>query len=230
MNSVDVGLFRVLNGAHTPLLDAFFGIVSGLADGLVVAMLCTLLMVFRLHLGAAALVAFALSGVAVQALKHLFATPRPPAVLENVHVLGERLTTHSFPSGHAASAGVMVVLAFLLWGVRDWRAWTTACLFLLAAYGRIYGGVHFPLDVMVGLLLGMVIMLLCWRWSRRWPVAGWESSPWAWKLPGLALIIEADVLAMGYHLQPSTAQPLALVLPLTMVLIFAGVWIRRHGR
>ncbi|MDQ6958018.1 MAG: phosphatase PAP2 family protein [Mariprofundaceae bacterium] len=227
---VNDSLFRLINDAHSPAGDAVFGIVSGLGDGLVVALVCTLLMLFRLHLGGAALAAFAVSGLIAQLLKRIFDLPRPPAVLTNVHVLGDTLTSHSFPSGHATSCGVMVLLAFLIWKRNDWRAWVVSGLFLLAAYGRIYGGVHFPLDVMAGLIIGMATMWAFWQWSKYWPVKGWESSPWAWKLPGLALVIEADVLAIGYHIQPSTAQPLRLILPIAALLILAKVWKEKIGQ
>jgi len=223
------GLFRLINGAHSPAGDAVFGIVSGLGDGLVVALACTLLMLFRLHLGGTALAAFVVSGLIAQLLKRVFDLPRPPAVLANVHVLGDTLTSHSFPSGHATSCGVMVLLAFLIWKINDWRAWAVSGLFLFAAYGRIYGGVHFPVDVIAGLVIGMATMWAFWQWSKHWPVKNWESSPWAWKLPGLALIIEADVLAINYHIQPSTAKPLTLILPITALLVLVKVWKEKIG-
>jgi len=217
-------VFRLINEHHNAAGDALFGVVSGLGDGLVVALACTLLMLFRLRPGCAALAAFVVSGLVTQWLKRMFDLPRPPAVLANVHVLGDRLTAHSFPSGHATSCGVMVLLAFLLWKRRDWRAWVMSCLFLLAAYGRIYGGAHFPLDVATGLAVGMTTMWIFWQWSKRWPVKNMESSPWAWKIPGLALVIEADILAMGYHIQPSTAKPITLILPITALLVLVKVW------
>ncbi len=230
MNSLNISLFRLINDAHSPLLDGVFGIISGLGDGLVVALLCTLLMLFRLHLGGAALAAFAVSGLIAQALKRIFDTARPPVLLQNVHVLGDTLTSHSFPSGHATSAGVMALLAFLIWKKNDWRAWAVSGLFLLVAYGRVYGGVHFPLDAAVGLAVGMLVMWAFWKWSERWPVKEWEVSPWTWKASGLVLVLEADVLATGYHIQPSTAQPLAFVLPVAALLVLVKVWKGKLGR
>lgn len=222
-------LFRLINNAHSPAGDAVFGIVSGLGDGLVVALACTLLMLFRLHPGGAALAAFLLSGLITQLLKRIFDTPRPPAVLEHVHILGHTLTSHSFPSGHATSCGVMALLAFLVWG-KAWQAWSVSGLFLLAAYGRIYGGVHFPLDVAAGLMIGMVTMWAFWEWSKHWPVAKWEKSVWCWKIPGLAAAIESVVLGLGYHIQPSTAKPLTLILPIAALLVLVNVWKEKIGR
>ncbi len=217
-------LFRLINDAHTPLGDLFFGTVTGLGDGLVIALLCSLLMLFRLRLGIASVLAYLISGLLAQILKRIFDMPRPPAVLDHVHVLGHTLTAHSFPSGHATSDGVMVLLAFLIWSRRDWRSWSVATLFVLAAIGRIYVGVHFPLDVAVGLIIGMATMWLCWRWSAAWPVAGWEASAWSWKIPGLLIAVQAAVLGLGYHIQPSTAGALTLIVPVASLYALMQVW------
>jgi len=217
-------LFRLINDAHSPLGDMFFGTITGLGDGLVISLLCSLLMLFRLRLGIASLLAFLVSGLIAQLLKRLFDMPRPPAVLDHVHVLGHSLTSHSFPSGHAASDGVMVLLAFLLWSRADWRSWGVAMLFLLAAIGRIYVGVHFPVDVAAGLMIGIVTMWLFWRWSQSWPEDQWQQSPWAWKIPGFIVAAQAVVLGLGYHIQPSTAGALTLIIPVASLIILMQVW------
>ncbi len=217
-------MFRFVNDAHSTWLDGVFGLISGLGDGLIVALLCAVLMLFRLRLGMAALAAFIVSGLLAQMLKRLFDMPRPPAVLEHVHVLGAALQSHSFPSGHATSDGVMLLAALLLWSLRDWRGWAGAGVFLLAAIGRVYGGVHFPLDVLAGLLLGVACMWLFWRISAAWPVECWQTSPWSWKITGLIVAVEAVVLGLGYHVQPSTAQPLALLLPVAALVLLMQEW------
>jgi len=226
---INTTVFRLINDAHNPLLDTFFGIVSGLGDGLIVALLCALLMLFKLRLGLAAMLAFIVSGLLAQLLKRVFDMPRPPAVLENVHVLGSSLSSHSFPSGHATSDGVMLLAAFLLWHLRDFRTWTVAVLFALAALGRVYGGVHFPMDVTVGLVLGALCMHVVWRWSATWPVQTWQASQWTWKLGGMLVMVLAAVLGLGYHMQPSTAQPLAMLLPVAALLVLMRRWKEMKG-
>jgi len=228
-SGINIALFRLINDAHNPLLDGVFGMVTGLGDGLVVALACAVLMLFRLRLGLAAMFAFIASGLLAQLIKHLFDMPRPPAVLEHVHVLGATYTSHSFPSGHAASDGGMLLAAFLLWGVRDARAWLVAALYALAALGRVYGGVHFPLDITVGIVLGALCMHVMWRWSGTWPVERWQASDWSWKLSGMLVAVLAAVLGLGYHMQPSTAQPLAAVLPIVALLIVAQRWKQSIG-
>jgi len=224
LSDVNHALFRLINDAHSPVFDGLMGVITGLGDGLVIALLCALLMLFRLRLGLAALTAFIVSGLLAQLLKRMFDMPRPPAVLEHVHILGAALQSHSFPSGHATSDGVLLLAAFFFWSLQDWRSWAVAAVFLLAAIGRIYVGVHFPLDVAVGLLLGMASMWVCWRLSARWPVQRWQASPWSWKITGLIVAIEAAVLGLGYQVQPSTAQPLALILPVAALVVLMQEW------
>lgn len=217
-------LFTLINGANAGWVDAVMGLVSGFGDGLVIALAISCVMLFRLRLGIAALVAFAASGLIAQLLKRIFDMPRPPAVMENVHVLGAALRSHTFPSGHATSCGVMILLALILWKRDDWRAWAAAGLFALAAYGRIYGGVHFPFDVWIGLLIGLATMSVAYHWTMRWPKRSWEESEWAWKVPAMILVIEAAVLGLGYNIQPSTAVPLTLLMPVAALVILMRFW------
>ncbi len=224
-------LFRLINGASSAWGDELFGLISGFGDGLVIALLISCVMLFRLRLGIAALIAFIASGLIAQLLKRIFDMPRPPAVLENVHLLGAALQSHSFPSGHATSCGVMILLALLLWKRDQWQAWAGAMLFALAAYGRIYGGVHFPFDVWVGVGIGMFCMSAAKHWVMRWSEGAWETSEWAWKLPAVIVMIEAAVLGLGYRIQPSTAVPVTLLMPVAALVILMQFWKRKfnHG-
>jgi membrane-associated phospholipid phosphatase len=222
-------LFLLINGWHGAAADVVLGVVSGLGDGLVAVVLLTALMLWRFQAGLAGMVGYAMSGLVAQILKHLFDMPRPPAVFEHVHVLGAALTSRSFPSGHATTDGTMAVLCLYLWGVRDWRAWVGMSLFLLAAYGRIYGGVHFPFDVATGLILGWISMIACWQWSQHQRFADWARSTWGWRTPAMLLVTEAVVLGMGYRIQPSTAQPLAFGLSVAALAWVMLSWRIRRG-
>ncbi|MDT8376458.1 MAG: phosphatase PAP2 family protein [Mariprofundaceae bacterium] len=217
-------LFTLINGANSAWGDGLIGFVSGFGDGLVIALIISCVMLFRLRLGIAALIAFAGSGLIAQLLKRVFDMPRPPAVLESVHLLGDALQSHSFPSGHATSCGVMLLMAFMLWKRDQWQAWAFAGLFAMAAYGRIYGGVHFPLDVWAGAGIGMATMSAAQHWVMRWPKGAWEESEWAWKVPAVILMIEAAVLGLGYRIQPSTALPVTLLMPIAALVILMRFW------
>ncbi len=217
-------IFLWINGLNSPIADNILGLIGGFGDGLVVTLLLAMLMLFHLRLGLAALMATALSGLFAQILKRLFDMPRPPAVFENIHILGQSLTSHSFPSGHATSCGVMALVALLLWKYDKRLAWVVSSLFVIAAYSRMYVGVHFPLDVVVGFGLGVGCMHYSHQISKAWNVEAWLLSSWSWKLPGLLLLIAAVLLGTGYQVQPNTAQPLALLLPITALFTLMFAW------
>lgn len=221
-------VFLAVNGANNAFFDGLLGIVSGLGDGLIVALICSGAMLWRFRLGLAGLLAFTASGLLAQLLKRLVDIPRPAAVFDQVHVLGDALHAHSFPSGHATSLGVLIVLGFYLFGLRNWRCWALGIVSLLAAYGRVYGGVHFPLDVWAGLGLGVACMWAIWKWVDVQPRQSWEESIWCWNVPAILLMGEAAVLGLGYRMQPATAEPLAWIMAVAALIYLIRIW-RRHG-
>ena len=219
-------VFLFLNGINNAFFDGLLGLVSGLGDGLIVALICTCAMLWRFRLGLAGLLAFIASGLLAQLLKRLVDAPRPAAVFDQVHVLGDTLHAHSFPSGHATSLGVLIFLGLYLFGLKDWRCWLLGIFSLMAAYGRVYGGVHFPLDVWGGLGLGITCMWGIWQWIKVQPKQAWEQSIWAWNVPAVLLIGEAGVLGLGYHMQPATAQPLAWIAAVVALAYLIRMWRR----
>jgi len=94
-------------------------------------------------------------------LKNLVARTRPYDAVEGVRLLIERQNDYSFPSGHTGSSFAAAVVMF-----RELpRKWGVSALVLafLIAFSRLYVGVHYPTDVLAGLVIGTVLALLsCW--------------------------------------------------------------------
>ena len=72
----------------------------------------------------------------------------------------------SFPSRHGLTIGVFVTALWLAWPPAGMLA---AVWGLFAAVGRVYAGKHWPSDVLAGILLGIAITLLVWRFLPRLP-------------------------------------------------------------
>lgn len=91
-------------------------------------------------------------------LKPLVGRPRPSRALEDARVLGRRGGRHGFPSNHAANiTAAMTVFAYFyrrfLYGFLS--------IAVLISFSRIYVGVHYPLDVIAGMMIGALISFLC---------------------------------------------------------------------
>ncbi|WP_300680584.1 phosphatase PAP2 family protein [Nocardioides sp.] len=91
-----------------------------------------------------------------QFISNAVTEPRPFVVFSHALVLAHHSTDYSFPSDHSVMAGAVaigVLLAHRRLGL------ITVGLAILMAAARVYIGVHFPLDVIAGLLVGGVVAL-----------------------------------------------------------------------
>lgn len=90
-------------------------------------------------------------------IKGLFTKDRPCDLDETVDLLIRRPLGSSLPSGHSASSFACVVVIFHM---NSW--WGAAALIWasLIAFSRIYLYVHFPSDVLFGVISGTIIGLI----------------------------------------------------------------------
>jgi undecaprenyl-diphosphatase len=101
-------------------------------------------------------VAIVVADVLAMAIKPLVERPRPFVRYPEPATLVRHPLDYSFPSGHAATsfaAATMLTFAFPSLG---------PFFFLLAAavaYSRVYVGVHYPLDVIAGAALGVLVAI-----------------------------------------------------------------------
>jgi undecaprenyl-diphosphatase len=107
-----------------------------------------------------------LSGVTVTILQQLFDRRRPPLVFHDVHLLLPLPAHGSFPSGHATTSFSCALVLASFARQRRVRAAFFA-LALTIAFSRLYVGVHFPLDVLGGSLIGLAEGALVLQLVRR---------------------------------------------------------------
>lgn len=152
---------------HAPVVDAAMVTLSVIGRGGAVwlALAAAAVVRDRRHAWAAArvlLIILLAYGTIDGILKPIFARTRPFDAIADVRVVDRRPTTYSFPSGHAAMAfgGAVGLMA-----IRPRQRWLLGLAFAMAV-SRIYVGVHYPLDVLVGGLVGGAIGWLVVRWVR----------------------------------------------------------------
>ena len=97
-------------------------------------------------------------------LKPFFGRQRPPRVMQDVQLRTEDHYGLSFPSNHAANTFAVATFLTLVY---PWTFFAFFPLAFLVAFSRVYVGVHFPLDVFFGALLGVAIAHLFYRLWRK---------------------------------------------------------------
>lgn len=97
-------------------------------------------------------------------------TPELEGLVSNILRQGGQYGT---VSGHAATMTAMAVLSIAAVR-RGWFTWLMTAVVLLVCYSRIYLAYHFPIDIALGVVTGLVsgvAMLLLYRWLMcRWVI------------------------------------------------------------
>jgi membrane-associated phospholipid phosphatase len=156
--AMDHRLYRRTNSAGGPAAHAFFRTVTELGSIWASVGAATVIALSGKRRAAADAVGAAAAMWTVgQDVKRLVARPRPYHALDDVTLLIDPPRATSWPSSHPA-----VLLAFLVVAGRDLglsgpaRA-GAAALAGTVAVSRVYLGVHYPADVVGGVMLGLAV-------------------------------------------------------------------------
>lgn len=154
-------------------LDSFFKLVTTLGNGGIIWILVGVsLLFFKKYRRTGLAVLLGLFGgllVGNLFLKNIIARERPCWINEAVALLIQTPTDYSFPSGHTLSSTVAAVGILL----RDKRIGIPACvLAALIAFSRLYLYVHFPTDILGGIVLGIAL-----AFGTTWLC---RKMPWKW--------------------------------------------------
>lgn len=96
--------------------------------------------------------------------------PALTACASSLHVVWQKWGSHSFPSGHSATALGAAAAIYYVYRRKFWLLFIPAGLVMLS---RVYLGVHFPIDVVVGGLIGMTTSLVLLRLWRPYTAMGY---------------------------------------------------------
>lgn len=157
--NLDEQLFKLINSHSNIYFDYLFSTISYLGEygiiWIIISIICLLYddkngkTVFML-LMLAILFSFLLNDVLI---KNVFFRERPYLALENIHQLGISWTNSSFLSSHASLSVSSAIILIYFYPKAKYLIYFFVFFML---YSRIYLGMHYPLDVIGGFLVGLI--------------------------------------------------------------------------
>ena len=150
---------------RTEVLDSFFLGLTKIAGsyGQLWVIVAALLLIFKKtrKAGVSVLIAYlAVFLIGQLALKNLFSRPRPCQMDEAFALLVARPSSSSFPSTHSAWAFGAATAIFMQHRKMGVAAYVVAALI---GFSRLYMFLHFPTDVLFGMVLGIALGVLAHR-------------------------------------------------------------------
>lgn len=165
---MELQFLYMLQEWHTPVLDKIMVFITNLGNagtfwiclGLVLAIVpktrkCGICMLLAMAL------TFILGNLI---LKNVVARPRPFTIATEVGLKIPRPGEYSFPSGHTMNAFSGATSIFLFYKKPGVVALVLATAI---AFSRMYLFVHYPTDILAGMILGIVDALLIFRLTSK---------------------------------------------------------------
>ena len=172
----DKKIFLYLNSIHSPTWDSIMVWISGDKSWIPLYIILLIIIIYRerpyrfIFTILFIAIAVGLSDYISVLIKDLVERPRPThnvGIAGIVHIVNNyRGGTYGFVSSHAAN--VFCVATFLAYQFKSYKwglflfVWAT-----VVSYSRIYIGVHYPLDIICGAVLGILLGTQCFVFKMR---------------------------------------------------------------
>ena len=176
---VNEALFEFVNhGLQNPVLDAVMPYLTQFGDFIFIFLVVVALFLYAKithrdtlkKVAIITLISLLVAGGIAVFLKHMVHEPRPFMSLDNVHLLMMEDDPDSFPSGHTTA--VFAVVCSLILNMKSlskkyYKAIDILLVIfaLLIPFSRMYVGLHYPGDVLVGAVIGILSAFLINRYK-----------------------------------------------------------------
>jgi len=140
----------------TKFLDRFMVKFTNFGSAVFISVFTFIIIIFGnedwINTGIQAATTLAISQSITYGLKSLLGRERPYNILKNLNTFGIILKDYSFPSGHTSASFSLATTIALNKPVLSVLVLTIA---LIVGISRVYLGVHYPTDVVAGMVLGV---------------------------------------------------------------------------
>lgn len=177
LEHLDTRLFLFFNKNHTPAMDAFMGAVAYKYTWIPLYLILLFFAwrkvrsgIWLVVLSVALLITFS-DQMSVHLFKNVFERYRPChnlLIKDQVQLInGACGGLYGFVSSHAANAFALTIFLSLFFrnrmfamGMLFWAA--------LVCYSRVYGGVHYPFDILGGAMLGTILGVVAFGFYKHY--------------------------------------------------------------
>lgn len=155
---MEIKILDLIQAIRTPVGDQVMCFITNIGNaGMIWIMLAVVLLLLpkTRKSGVIMIIALVLDVILCNGiLKNVFARVRPCDVNTAVQLLIPRPDDYSFPSGHTAASFAAVTALFFAGEKKLWKP--TLVLAILIAFSRLYLYVHYPTDILGGIVVGTV--------------------------------------------------------------------------
>lgn len=211
----NVAVFEFLRGIATPGLDRLIKAITDLGStAFYMVVIPILYWCISKSLGFGLAMALSVSNYVNLGVKFIFCRPRPYIAfphLDTPSYLKLTGTGYSFPSGHAQVSSTFWMYSARI-AKKKWVTTMGITVVILVAFTRVYATVHYPTDVLVGMVLGGAIAYLYWELENRVDAMGLGDNKRVSFQLAVSLVVPGLVFVLSLLLNPGFAQEVAQVL------------------
>jgi len=167
---INTMLFYFINhDLQNSFFDFLMPTITNIGSDAFLISICIVLLIYGMiaknrtlkYLSITGIIAVIFTDTIIGILKVLINEPRPFITLDSVNLLVNESDPYSFPSGHTGNIFALATALGFSWkfNIKNKSiklAWLLIPLAFIIGFSRIYVGVHYPLDVLVGLIIGII--------------------------------------------------------------------------
>lgn len=162
INNVDINILHFIReNFSNPVMDKLMVIITSLGDkGFIWILVGIILLAQRKYrkVGFVLLIALLITSVIGEGIiKNIVQRSRAFITYPDINIIIKAPSSFSFPSGHTASSFTAAVV--IGYYIKNWRIISYVFASLIA-FSRLYLFVHYPSDILGGILLGVTCALL----------------------------------------------------------------------